>query len=218
MVVVFLIRPHLSRPTSSKTLLHLSKWLRGRDHHFEGPLENEYLLPVLPLSLCSLSARQSFLASQSIKQELRSSSHPYKIIGTYNSVSFPSFLHSQEGFNPAEPQSDASLDIREGDSALQVKPDEVILSRTFFLKLLSLIDQQELYQTTQQYSRRVVALQKEARGRGGERVRCRAGGRGEGGERPEEKEQSAIKSFRSEAAGKCEEGGERDTKEAERGF
>lgn len=104
MVVIFLIHRHLSRPTSSKTLLYLLMWLRGRNHLFEGPLENEFLLPVLLLSLCSMSARQSLLAPQSIKQEPRSSSHPYKIIGTYNSVSFPSFIHSFIGrIQPSRP-------------------------------------------------------------------------------------------------------------------
>lgn len=75
----------------------------------------------LLLSLCSMSARQSLLASQSTKPESRyysssatsappsappvppssslsssstsSSSRPYKVIGTFTSVSFASFLH-----------------------------------------------------------------------------------------------------------------------------
>ena len=37
-----------------------------------------------------------------------------------------------------------------------MRPDEVILSRPFFLRLLSLIDQQELYQSTQFSSQRML--------------------------------------------------------------
>lgn len=120
-----------------------------------------------------------------------------------------------------------------------MRPDEVILSRPFFLRLLSLIDQQELYQSTQFSSQRMLVgkeaaqqagqlpkqpteqstEQQAAPGRLETGLRCREREKSDGDARPKAKDGSPARSFRRGEAGERGEGGwGRGEKGEERGL